>query len=170
MKEKLSGHEALGHEHPHCDSVQIAALILFTSIWIAGVFLPYLVMVKLVDAPLLIVPAIIFIAIGVHLLNQSTKTIFGKVTVSHRLADRGVYSWVRHPMYLGVIMIFSGFFFLSPSVILLAITIALFIAYDRMTVYEERELAKVLGKRYLEYKKRVSKWFPTKAIASKMRA
>jgi len=79
-----------------------------------------------------------------------------------RVIDSGVYGYVRHPMYLGLLLIILGFSISTLSVLSLAVWAALFLFLDRMAAYEEADLTRLLGKPYVDYMKRVSKWLPTK--------
>jgi protein-S-isoprenylcysteine O-methyltransferase Ste14 len=109
--------------------------------------------------PILVFPAIVSLILSLYLVAKSHNAVFGDSKKAKLLAS-GVYAWVRHPMYLGILLFCLGFFFLSPSVISLLIWIAFFIFYEKMTQYEEKDLIKLLGKDYIYYKKRVPKWFP----------
>jgi len=77
-----------------------------------------------------------------------------------KLLDSGVYSWVRHPMYLGTLLVCLGFLWAIPSILALMIWIEFFLICDKMATYEENALKRILGEEYVAYQKRVSKWFP----------
>lgn len=74
------------------------------------------------------------------------------------LVTTGLYSWVRHPVYLFSI----GFVWLEPGMTLhlltlySVLTIYVFIA----TFFEERRLAQQFGASYLEYQARVPRLLP----------
>jgi len=74
--------------------------------------------------------------------------------------DWGVFGIVRHPMYLGVLLIMMGLFFWSLSMLSIGIWAGFFIFYDRMASYEEENLIRIFGEDYTEYQRRVGKWFP----------
>jgi protein-S-isoprenylcysteine O-methyltransferase Ste14 len=109
--------------------------------------------------PLLIFPALVSLILSLYLVAKSHEAVFSD-TKKNKLIESGVYAWVRHPMYLGILLFCLGFFFISPSAIAFLIWIAFFIFYEKMTEYEEKDLIKILGKDYIYYKKRVPKWFP----------
>ena len=104
--------------------------------------------------------AIASLSLGLLLMTESHKAVFGEKHDPPGLVDSGVYSWVRHPMYLGTLLLCLGFFFAVPSLLSLAVWIAFFMLYDRMAAYEEKDLTRSLGEEYTAYKKRVPKWFP----------
>jgi protein-S-isoprenylcysteine O-methyltransferase Ste14 len=72
----------------------------------------------------------------------------------------GVYAWVRHPMCLGALLALLGFFFSTLSLLSLLVWVGLFFFYDWMATYEEQDLIRILGEQYVNYQKRVPKWFP----------
>lgn len=118
------------------------------------------VVVGLIFFPILIPPAILFLAFSLYLVAKSHEAVFGRTRDPLKFLDSGVYAWVRHPMYLGILLFCLGFFFLSPSLLSLGVWTVFFIIYEKMTEYEEKDLVKILGKEYTSYQNRVPKWFP----------
>ena len=162
MSSKKAG---LGSEHPLCDSLQHAMLILFFSVW--GIdslsyffFRVSTVTIDLTSFPLLLLPSFLSLSFGIYLALKSHDGVFGKTIGQTQLVDSGVYSWVRHPMYLGTLMVCLGFFFAVSSLLSLGIWIVFFIVYDRMATYEEKDLIRILGEEYIAYRKKVRKWLP----------
>lgn len=78
-----------------------------------------------------------------------------------RIITSGPFSVVRHPSYWAHTMIIIGTFLITGilAVGLIAI-VDLLIAYFVTTTLEERELVRSVGEVYLEYQKRVPKFFP----------
>lgn len=155
----------MGSEHPLCDSVQLGMLVLFFVAWGAdslGHFMVGIstVFVQFTSLPFILFPAVLSFISGIYLALKSHDAIFGETTRQPQLIDSGVYSLVRHPMYLGTLLVCLGFFLVIPSLISLAIWIALFLFYDKMATYEENDLKRIFGPDYTVYQKRVSKWFP----------
>jgi len=163
---KISENKAgLGSEHPHCDQIQLIMIILFFVVWGGDslsffIFRYSTVLVGLFSLPVLVLPAILSLGFGLYLVAKSHEAVFGEVTDQPSLIDSGVYSWVRHPMYLGILLICLGFFFLSPSLLSLGVWLAFLILYDKMAKYEEKDLIRILGEEYIAYQKRVPKWIP----------
>ncbi len=155
----------LGSEHPLCDSVQLVMLLLFFVAWgidSLGHFMfgVSTVLVEFTSFPLLLVPAILSLISGVYLALKSHAAVFGETHDKPQLVDSGVYSLVRHPMYLGILLLCLGFFLAIPSLISLAVWIAFFLFYDKMATHEENDLIRIFGADYIAYQKRVPKWFP----------
>ncbi len=72
----------------------------------------------------------------------------------------GILEYVRHPLYLGTLLIVVGFFIFSPSVgnlIVMLITIAYLTIGIQL---EERKLIKFYGESYKTYKENVPMIFP----------
>ncbi|MBN1861482.1 MAG: DUF1295 domain-containing protein [Candidatus Thermoplasmatota archaeon] len=155
----------LGSEHPLCDRIQIIFLLLFFFIWgidaISLLIVGYsTVIIGIILFPLLSIPALIFFVLSFYLVAKSHDVIFSESNTHQKFIESGVYSWVRHPMYLGILLFCLGFLFLMVSILSIMIWIAFFIIYDRMATYEEKELIKILGNKYLSYQNRVLKWLP----------
>ncbi|UCH32199.1 MAG: isoprenylcysteine carboxylmethyltransferase family protein [Candidatus Bathyarchaeota archaeon] len=162
---KTSSKVELGSEHPLCDSIQLVLLILYFAVW--GIdnigyfaFGISTVLVGFTSYPLLLLPAALLWGFGIYLVLKSHEAVFGETTGQPRLNDLGVYSWVRHPMYLGTLVFCLGFIFIMPSLLSFGVWITFFIFYDKMATYEEKDLIRLLGEEYIEYQKRVPKWFP----------
>jgi protein-S-isoprenylcysteine O-methyltransferase Ste14 len=155
----------LGSEHPLCDSIQLMMLALFFVAWGIDslsyfIFGVSTVFVEFTSFSLLLLPAILLLISGVYLALKSHDVVFGETSVQHQLIDSGVYSLVRHPMYLGTLLFCLGFFLAISSIISLAVWITFFLLYDKMATYEENDLIRIFGVDYLAYQKRVPKWFP----------
>ena len=155
----------LGSEHPLCDRVQLLMLILFFVVWVAyslGFFMSgySTVVFEALDFPLLFAGIFVSLCLSFYLVSKSHKTVLEQVSDPPKFVDSGVYAWVRHPMYLGILLFCFAFLFVSVSLVSIGIWIAFFIFYDRMATYEEQSLIKILGKPYTAYQKRVSKWLP----------
>ncbi|WP_455369910.1 methyltransferase family protein [[Eubacterium] cellulosolvens] len=89
--------------------------------------------------------------VGKHALGKSfTTTIIPK-----GLVTTGIYSKIRHPLYLGTILFFLGVGLYSKSIVGLTLTMILIIplvAY--LANLEEKALIEKFGSEYLDYKKK----------------
>jgi protein-S-isoprenylcysteine O-methyltransferase Ste14 len=86
------------------------------------------------------------------------KKEMGRVEIgitADKFVSTGIYSKLRHPLYLGVKIMYIGFALFFESVIGLIVTIAVLIPFH---MYRERKeestLTKKFGKKYSDYKKR----------------
>ena len=165
MVEVSEKRHGLGSEHPLCDRIQLVMLVLFLVVWGIDslsffIFGYSTVLVDVISFPALLLPSFVSLGFGLYLVAKSHKAVFGEAHVQPKFLDSGVYSWVRHPMYLGILLCCLAFFFASPSLLSLGILLIFFIFYNKITTYEEKSLTQILGEEYIAYQKRVPKWFP----------
>lgn len=76
------------------------------------------------------------------------------------LVTDGIYKYVRHPQYLGLIILTIGTLVQWPTIITLAMWPILLIMYYRLAKKEEKEMEKKFRKEYREYKRKVSMFIP----------
>ena len=76
------------------------------------------------------------------------------------LATEGPYGYVRHPQYAGFIIIMTGFLFMWPTILTLAMYPVLVIVYTRLAKQEERLVRKELGASYDDYAQKVPAFLP----------
>jgi protein-S-isoprenylcysteine O-methyltransferase Ste14 len=77
----------------------------------------------------------------------------------HLVTD-GVYAHVRHPQYSGLFLITLGFLIQWPSVLTLIMWPILMFTYYHLAMREEKDVEKIFGKQYEEYRKRVPAFLP----------
>ena len=73
------------------------------------------------------------------------------------LVKKGIYSYMRHPMHLGLFLFPLGFAFFigSPSFILIIAPIEIVFMRIMIPLVEESEAIKKFGKEYMDYKEEV---------------
>ena len=75
------------------------------------------------------------------------------------ILDSGLYAFSRNPIYLGMVLIYSGVTFLFNSIWFLPILpIVLLVIYHGVILREEKYLERKFGEEYLNYKNRVRRW------------
>jgi len=165
----MSLREGIGEEHPFCDSGQNLFILLYIVVWIADSFWLHWSTFLMSSTHWLLRGSIAFISIvlGVYLTQGAHKAVFDEAPSDPQVIDWGVFSFVRHPMYLGVLLIMMGLFFWSFSIISIIIWVGFFFFYDRMASYEEEDLISIFGEDYAEYQRNVGKWFPVHAFKIK---
>ncbi len=83
------------------------------------------------------------------------------VLEDHHVVSDGPYGWVRHPIYVGVFMIWISLALAFASPIALLITLAYVIPIYYLYMREEEDMLKTqLGEEYLRYFERVGMLFP----------
>ena len=110
----------------------------------------------------LIYPGILIIIIGFILIYLSYIDIKKDFLRAKKVTRTGIYTKVRHPMYLGLILLYIGISLFSSSLLvsLYSLIAILFIIWQ--AVNEEKHLIKRFGKEYLNYKKKVPMLVPIK--------
>jgi protein-S-isoprenylcysteine O-methyltransferase Ste14 len=99
----------------------------------------------------------IIIGIGILLVIFGWKEIFnGK----GKLVTTGIYRYVRHPQYLGFLIITLGMNVWWLTLIMLALWPVVVIVYYRLAKTEEKDAEEKFGEEYLEYKRGVPGWIP----------
>lgn len=97
------------------------------------------------------------IAIGMALLAVGWAQVFG---ARHELMTRGIYGFVRHPQYLGLIVIVIAFNIQWPTLLTLAMAPVLIVAYVRQARREDTELGARFGEAFARYAARVPAFIP----------
>lgn len=77
-----------------------------------------------------------------------------------RLAVEGAYARIRHPQYVGFVLIMTGFLLQWPTLITLAMYPVLLWAYARLARREERECLQRFGADYRRYMERTPRFLP----------
>ena len=104
--------------------------------------------------------------IGVVLLLACVREFYvaGRGTLApwappRSLVETGPYRWSRNPMYVGVLLILSGWAISFRSWPLALYAVAVLVAFHLRTVrHEEPWLARTFGDRWMQYRTRVSRW------------
>ena len=79
---------------------------------------------------------------------------------SGKLATTGPYSYVRHPQYVGFILIMLGFLVQWPTLLTLAMFPVLTWMYVKLARCEERDVIREFGETYRRYMVEVPAFFP----------
>jgi len=80
---------------------------------------------------------------------------------NHQLVDTWLYRYIRHPGYLGQLIIFLGIATaLSNWISILAMIIPVLVGFINRIRVEEKFMAQQIGQKYIEYQKRTKKLIP----------
>lgn len=77
-----------------------------------------------------------------------------------QLATQGVYARLRHPQYVGFILIMFGFLLQWPTILTLVMFPVLVTMYVRLAIFEEKEAEKEFGQVWLDYAAHTPRFFP----------
>jgi protein-S-isoprenylcysteine O-methyltransferase Ste14 len=100
------------------------------------------------------------VLIGGFWLISAGWTVLHAAAQREVLATTGPYAWLRHPQYLGFLLIMIGFLLQWPTIPTLAMFPVLAYVYARLARSEEREVAAAFGADWDAYAARVHAYFP----------
>jgi len=101
----------------------------------------------------------ILIVLGFWLLASAWKVLYAAQR-THRLATTGPYARVRHPQYIGFVLIMTGFLLQWPTLITLAMFPVLAFMYWRLARREEQEAQEEFGDAYRRYEENTPAFLP----------
>ena len=101
----------------------------------------------------------VFIGGGFALISAGWKVLYAAQR-QHTLAAGGVYAHVRHPQYVGFVLVMFGFLVQWPTLLTLAMFPVLVVMYVRLARLEEREALAQFGSEYARYMRDVPGFIP----------
>jgi protein-S-isoprenylcysteine O-methyltransferase Ste14 len=170
--ENLTAHQHRRHadrddlagEHKLGDALQLVFGLLFLALWILdSFFLEYSTFLADKISNYIRVPigVILLIAAG-YLSRSGLRIVFKEVRETPQVITKGVFSFVRHPIYLGAILIYAGVICFTMSLLSASLWVIIIIFYWYISLHEEKLLINRFGDEYLEYRKKVPMLFPLK--------
>lgn len=97
---------------------------------------------------------------GGFILLASAWRVLYEAQRSHTLATTGLYAHVRHPQYVGFVLIMAGFLLQWPTLPTLVMFPILVTMYVRLARQEEREALAEFGEAYARYAATTPAFFP----------
>ena len=148
-------------EHPIGDAGQLILFGLFLVIWILDSFILHRSTFLANTIPL----TLRLIILGVALIIAFYLFKSGHVVVSGgqrpaTVVSSGAFRYVRHPLYLGSILIYFGFTVSTASLFCLGLLVVIVVFYNFIASYEEKLLEVKFGETYVTYQKNTGKWVP----------
>lgn len=109
-------------------------------------------------ASVLILAGIAVFAAAIRDLSHAGTPVQG-TRPTRTLVTTGIYSWSRHPIYVGMFFIYAGIGLVvrSPWILILALPLAIIMRYG-VVAREEAYLTRRFGDAYGDYKTRVRRW------------
>lgn len=111
----------------------------------------------------------LLIIAGFFVLAAAWKVLYAAQR-ERRLATSGPYARVRHPQYVGFVLIMSGFLLQWPTLITLVMFPVLVYMYVRLARREEGEVLAEFGDEYRRYMARTPAFFPRWSVAGRRAA
>lgn len=101
----------------------------------------------------------VFIGAGFLLISAAWKTLY-EAQRQGVLATTAAYGYVRHPQYVGFILVMFGFLLQWPTLLTLAMFPVLVVMYVKLAKIEEREALATFGDDYRTYMADVPSFIP----------
>ncbi|MBR5361383.1 MAG: isoprenylcysteine carboxylmethyltransferase family protein [Lachnospiraceae bacterium] len=140
--------------------LNVIGIILFGYVFKVGALeSPWILIFRIIGVILIVLGVIIWY-IG------ALRSDMDESITENKLQTKGIYSWVRNPMYSGWWIALSGILLMWHNVWMLILP---FLDWAIITIVlihtEEKWLLDLYGQDYIDYKKRVNRcipWFPRK--------
>ena len=101
----------------------------------------------------------ILIAAGFWVLASAWRVLY-EAQRAHRLATTGAYARIRHPQYVGFVLIMTGFLLQWPTLVTLSMFPILVFMYARLARREEADMFARYGDEYRRYVAKVPAFMP----------
>ena len=148
-------------EHPLGDAGQLVLLIVFLIVWVGDSFFLHKSTFLSVYVPLSVrLVLLMIVAIFAISLIQAGHAVIHVGEPSQDLITSGAFKFVRHPLYLGCLLLYLGLVFSTLSIISLIVFGGIFIFYNYIATYEEKYLEEKFHAEYTTYKEKTQKWVP----------
>ena len=98
---------------------------------------------------------VIFIGLGL-IVDGWRKLYHG----GGELITSGIYEKVRHPQYLGIFIVMTGFLIQWPTLITLIMYPFLVVSYYKLAKREESDVLQIHREKYVEYMRKTPMFFP----------
>ena len=143
----MSSNKQTRREIKYSHLIQGGLPIAFTIIWILDSFVFFIstILNSFVPLVLRIILFSIVLVLAFIFMGLSHKSLFSENEPSNTLITDGILAHVRNPMYLGVLLIYFAFLFLSISLICMVFFIIVALIYNKMVNYEEKVLEEIFG-------------------------
>jgi protein-S-isoprenylcysteine O-methyltransferase Ste14 len=154
--------ESKNGEHPYGDLGQLILLVIFLIVWAGDSFFLHLTTFLASYIPLFLRLLIMAVAFATAFFLVKS----GHVVISHgnhgrlptSLVMTGAFRYLRHPLYLGCILVYFGLAVATASLISLALLAVIVPFYNFLATYEENLLEDLFGESYRAYKDKTGKW------------
>lgn len=161
-RKRHQNREDLAGEHIWGDLGQLVLLLIFLGIWISDTFF-----LHYSDGLAHSIPGVIKFPLGIgillisgYLARSSLKIVFGEERETPEVIRKGMFGKVRHPIYLGAILLYWGLLILRCSLTATAIWIVIMAFYHLIARHEEQLLLQKFGQDYEAYMQEVPMWIP----------
>ncbi|MCR5311263.1 MAG: isoprenylcysteine carboxylmethyltransferase family protein [Lachnospiraceae bacterium] len=137
--------------------LNLIGIVLFAYVFKIGILgSPWILIFRIVGVLL------ILLGIAVWFIGAVKSDMDDSIT-ENRLQTKGIYAWVRNPMYSGWWIALSGIILMWHNVWMLVLPLIDWAIMTIVLIYtEEKWLLNLYGNEYAEYKKHVNRCIPWK--------
>ena len=96
---------------------------------------------------------------GFIMLSSAWRVLY-QAQRRHQLATTGLYARMRHPQYVGFVLIMTGFLLQWPTLVTLVMFPVLVFMYLRLARREEQDAAAEFGEEYRHYAAKIPAFWP----------
>jgi len=153
----------LSGEHIWGDLGQMILFILFFTIWIVDSFVLHITTSpgQYISWYIRVPLALVILIISSMLAQSGLKAVFGERRENPVIIREGVFNRVRHPIYLGAILLYLGLIVLTLSLLSAIFWIIIILFYYYISRYEEKILIHEFGDQYKKYMEEVPMLIPS---------
>lgn len=110
----------------------------------------------------------VFIGGGFWLLGAAWEVLY-RAQRNHELATSGPYARIRHPRYVGFVLIMFGFLLQWPTLLTILMFPILVVVYSRLAKREEHDMLATFGPEYARYAQLTPAFIPRPQKAAPLR-
>ena len=163
--EKFAEHEHrpdVGGEHKYGDILQGLLLLLFIAVSIIDYFFlkTRLTLTPYVPLWARIFTSLLLLFTGWRLAKSGMQVVFGDVREKPSVINQGPFTQMRHPIYMGAILLYLAAVVLTLSLAAGVVWIVIAACYAILAKYEETLLIEKFGDDYRQYMQSVPMWIP----------
>lgn len=148
-------------EHPWGDGVQMALLLVFMAVWLIDSFVLHAERTMRGGVPWALRLGVFVLALAAAvMLFLSGRTALREKERPAKVLKDGAFRFVRHPLYLGTLLVYFGLSFATLSLPSFAVAVAAFIFYNYIASFEEKVMEEKFGEEYKKYKAGAGRWLP----------
>ncbi|MGD8963734.1 MAG: isoprenylcysteine carboxylmethyltransferase family protein [Desulfobacterales bacterium] len=148
-------------EHPLGDAGQLILFGIFLITWILDSFVLRHSTFLANSLPLVI--RLIFLATALvaafFLFRSGHVAVHGEQRPS-RIISTGAFGYVRHPLYLGSMLVYLGLTVSTASLFCLTLLLVIILFYNYIAGYEEKLMEAKFGQAYIAYREKTGRWIP----------
>ena len=152
----------LAGEHPFGDTLQLIMLIIFIAAIAVDYFFfqTYQLFGGKIPFMMRLPIGLVLIAFGGWLALYGIQIVFRDLRPEPIMITEGMFSNVRHPIYLGAMLVYLGVLCLTLSILAAVVFLFVILVYQWLAKHEEKLMLDIFGDTYRDYIRRVPMWVP----------